>query len=74
MCMSCRYQLSENKVTIFRKVGNAPEKISNAPEKVSNDPKKVGNAPEKISSDFENYIPLFEEAEVTIILTKMVRI
>jgi predicted HTH transcriptional regulator len=46
------------KVTIFRKVSNAPEKVSNAPEKVS-------NAPEKVSNDFEKYRPLFEVAEVT---------
>jgi predicted HTH transcriptional regulator len=53
------------KVTIFRKVSNAPEKVSNAPEKVSNAPEKVSNAPEKVSNDFEKYRPLFEVAEVT---------
>jgi predicted HTH transcriptional regulator len=53
------------KVTLFRKVSNAPEKVSNAPEKVSNAPEKVSNAPEKVSNAFEKYLPLFEEAEVT---------
>jgi hypothetical protein len=38
------------KVTLFRKVSNAPEKISNAPEKISNAPEKISNAPEKISN------------------------
>ena len=38
------------KVTLFRKVSNAPGKVSNAPGKVSNAPKKVSNAPGKVSS------------------------
>lgn len=39
------------KVTMFRKVSNAPRKVSNAPKKVSN--------------AFEQYIPLFRNAEIT---------
>ena len=39
------------KVTLFRKVSNAPEKVSNAPEKVSN--------------AFDKYLPLLEEANAT---------
>ncbi len=60
------------KVTIFRKVSNAPEKvsnalekISNAPEKVSNASEKVSNAPEKVSNAFEKYIVLLEKAGAT---------
>ena len=46
------------KVTIFRKVSNAPQKVSNASQKVSNTPQKVSNA-------FEKYQPLLKEANVT---------
>ena len=53
------------KATIFRKVSNAPKKVSNAPKKVSNAPKKVSNASGKVSNDFEKYLRLLEEEEVT---------
>ncbi len=53
------------KVTIFRKVSNAPKKVSNALKKVSNAPKKVSNASGKVSNAFEQYIPLFRNAEIT---------
>jgi predicted HTH transcriptional regulator len=74
------------KVTLFRKMSNAPkkvsnaaekvsnatekvsnavEKVSNAPKKVSNAAEKVSNAPKEVNNDFEKYLPLFEEAEVS---------
>ena len=67
------------KVTLFRKVSNAPEKVSNAPkkvsnaqEKVSNAPKKVSNAPEKVSNapkkvsnNSERYLQLLQMAQVS---------
>ena len=53
------------KVTMFRKVSNTPEKVSNTPGKVSNALGKVSNTPGKASNTFDNYLPLFKEAEVT---------
>ena len=53
------------KVTLFRKVSNAPEKVSNAPEKVSNAPEKVSNAPEKVSNAFDKYMLLLKNAGAT---------
>ena len=46
------------KVSLYRKVSNAPENVSNAPENVS-------NAPENVSNGFEKYCVLFENAEIT---------
>ncbi len=60
------------KVTMFRKVSNAPEKVSNAPEKVSNASEKVSNASEKVSNAsektsyiFEKYMPLLLNVGIT---------
>ncbi len=53
------------KVTIFRKVINAPEKVTNAPEKVTNAPEKVTNASEKVTNAFEKYLPMLEKAGAT---------
>ena len=46
------------KVTLFRKVSNAPEKVSNAPEKVS-------NALEEVSNTFDNYMLLLKNTGAT---------
>ena len=60
------------KVSLYRKVSNAPENVSNAPENVSNAPENVSNAPENVSNapenvgnGFEKYCVLFENAEIT---------
>ncbi len=53
------------KVSLYRKVSNAPENVSNAPENVSNAPENVSNAPENVGNGFEKYCVLFENAEIT---------
>jgi predicted HTH transcriptional regulator len=67
------------KVSIFRKVSNAPEIISNALKNVSNDLKSVSivsedvsnalkfvsNAPKIVSNAFDVYLPLLKEAKVS---------
>lgn len=60
------------KVTMFRKVINAQEKTSNITKNMGNALKEVSNAVEKVingeqrvSNDFEKYLPLFREAEIT---------
>lgn len=60
------------KVTMLKKVSNDPLKVGNDLKKVSNDPLKMSNAPKKVSndllkagSDFEKYIPLLKDVEIS---------
>ncbi len=67
------------KVTMFRKVSNEPKKVSNANQNISNAPKKISNANQNISNapkkvtnknkktnhDFEKYLFLLKDAEIS---------